>query len=76
MEKKLKFRAHFNRVNMQRGNPNVWTVHTSKACFQGEKIILRVPVETVFNPTGAQPRAYFTGYGRVVTMDGTTICVF
>lgn len=25
--KPIKFKAHFNRINMQRGNPNVWTVH-------------------------------------------------
>lgn len=70
----LKFRAHFSRVNMQRGDPNVWTVYTSRGCFHGEKIVLEVPVETVFKPNGAQPRAYFTGRG-VVTTEGGTIFV-
>lgn len=69
-----KFRAHFNRINMQRGNPKVWTVHNSKACYQGEKIILMVPVESVFKPNGTQPRAYFTGRGAV-RMEGSTIIV-
>jgi len=63
--RRLKFRAHFNRINMQRGNPRVWTVHNSRGCFQGTEIISKVPMETVFNPTGRQPRAYFTGYANV-----------
>jgi hypothetical protein len=61
----LKFKAHFNRINMQRGNPNVWTVHTSRACHQVEIIQINVPVRTVFNPNGKQPRAYFVGYGTI-----------
>lgn len=69
-----KFRAHFNRVNMQRGNPNVWTVHTSLGCFQGTKVVLRVEAETMFKPDGPQPRAYFTGRGRV-RMDGSIIFI-
>lgn len=72
--KRLKFKAHFNRVNMQRGNPNVWTVHNSRGCFQGEKIQLHVPVETVFKPNAPQPRAYFVGYGTV-SMEGSVIIV-
>ena len=70
--RRLKFRAHFNRVNMQRGNPNVWTVHNSHGCFQGTRIVSKVPMETVFNPSGPQPRAYFTGYAHV-TVQGSTI---
>jgi len=27
--RKRKFRLHFNRVNMQRGKPTVWTIHLS-----------------------------------------------
>jgi hypothetical protein len=65
MKRRLKFRAHFNRINMQRGNPNVWTVHNSRACYQGKEIHLLVPVKSVFNPGGRQPRAYFEGYGHV-----------
>lgn len=72
--KRLKFKAHFNRVNMQRGNPRVWTVHNSQGCFQGQAIRILVPTETVYKPNGAQPRAYFTGYGYV-SMDGETVVV-
>ena len=65
--KRLKFKAHFNRVNMQRGNPNVWTVHNSRGCFQGAEIISSVPMKTVFKKDGRQPRAYFSGYAHVST---------
>lgn len=65
LNRRYVFRAHFNRINMQRGNPNVWTVHTSQGCFQGTKIISHVPMETVYKPTGAQPRAYFKGLAFV-----------
>lgn len=67
--KKLKTRLHFNRVNMQRGNPNVWTAHNSRGCFQAQKLIImhdgKVVAETVFSPTAKQPRAYFSTQGNV-----------
>ena len=69
----MKLRIHFNRVNMQRGSPNVWTVHTSKACFQGRRVRVSVPLETVFRPEARQPRAYFVGYGRVHKRGGTLV---
>jgi len=75
IQPRLKFKAHFNRVNMQRGNPNVWTVHTSRACHQGAVIRILVPVETVYRPDRPQPRAYFSGRGRVKT-EGNTIVVY
>jgi hypothetical protein len=65
MKRRLKFRAHFNRVNMQRGNPNVWTVHNSRACYQGTAIVSVVPMQTIFKPNGRQPRAYFEGFAHV-----------
>jgi hypothetical protein len=71
----FKFKIHFNRINMQRGNPKVWTVHNSRGCFQGEKVVLEVPVETVFKPNGKQPRAYFIGRGIVSVDQGGTIYV-
>lgn len=61
MNRRLKFRLHFNRINMQRGNPNVWTVHNSRGCFQAQKVVVMVPVESVFKKDGRQPRAYFSG---------------
>jgi len=71
-KRRLKFRAHFNRVNMQRGNPNVWTVHTSRGCFQGTGIVSHVTMATVYKANGPQPRAYFEGYAHVaITRLGT-----
>jgi hypothetical protein len=76
--KKLKTRLHFNRVNMQRGNPRVWTAKTSRACNQAEKIIVVhngiAILETVFNPDKPQPRAYFVARG-VVRYEGNTAIV-
>lgn len=63
--KPRKFRLHFNRVNMQRGNPKIWTVHTSKCCYQVKQVKVYVPLETVFNPDGPQPRAYLAGRAEV-----------
>jgi len=63
---------------MQRGNPRVWTAHNSRACFQGEKVVIRhngvIVAETVFNPDGKQPRAYFKGKGNI-TAKGNTVFV-
>lgn len=70
---KLKTRLHFNRINMQRGNPNVWTASNSHACNQAEKLVVmhkgKVVLETVFKPEAQQPRAYFVATGQV-TMKG------
>jgi hypothetical protein len=68
--KLLKFKAHFNRVNMQRGNPNVWTVHTSRACYQVTEIKSYVPMLTTFKKDGKQPRAYFSGRAEVRVHNG------
>ena len=43
---KRAFRYHFNRINMQRGDPRVWTVHTRGQCIQTEQIRCKVPVES------------------------------
>lgn len=75
MRKRLKFKAHFNRVNMVRKNPNVWTVHNSIGCFQVTDIDIRVPVKTVYKPEAKQPRAYFTGYAHV-EIKGTTAVLY
>jgi hypothetical protein len=69
----MKLRIHFNRVNMQRGLPNVWTVHTSKRCYQGSRVRVSIPLETVFKAAGRQPRAYFVGHGRVWQRGGTLV---
>lgn len=56
-----KFYFHFNRVNMQRNNPNVWTVHWGGRCIQVRQVKCNAPVDSKFNPTGRQPRAFFEG---------------
>ena len=75
--KKLKTRLHFNRVNMQRGNPNVWTAHNSRGCFQAQKLTImhdgKVVAETVFAPEAKQPRAYFVTQGNVKYKGSTAI---
>lgn len=55
---------------MQRGNPNVWTVHNYKTCYQVRKVVFNCPLESVFNPLGTQPRAFFTGYATVEVANG------
>jgi hypothetical protein len=51
----LKFKIHFNPYQHATGKPESMTVHNSRGCFQGEKVVLEVPVETVFRPEGSQP---------------------
>lgn len=63
--KPKKFVLHFNRINMQRGNPAVWTVHNSEGCHQAEEVVVKVPLETRYRPNGRQPRAVLTGRGVV-----------
>ncbi len=65
-----RFSAHVNRTNLQSRNPNVWTIHTNYGTFNGKKIVMNVPTETVFDASGPQPRAYFTGRGRVTLRAG------
>lgn len=61
MMKRYRFFAHFNRVNMQRGDPKVWTVHFRGQCLQAESISFCVPMTTVYKPNGRQPRATLRG---------------
>jgi hypothetical protein len=72
--KRLKLKIHFNRVNMQRGDPRVWTVHYAGKCLQAENVIMSGPLQTVFRPEAPQPRAYFTGYGTA-RLSGKTVYV-
>jgi hypothetical protein len=72
--KRRKVKVHFNRINMQRGNPNVWTVHASGVCYQVASVQINVPVHTVYNPAGPQPRAFFSGFAHVdVRQDGVAV---
>ena len=66
--KQYAFFAHFNRINMQRGDPNVWTVHFRGQCIQCEGIEFRVPTSTKYKPNGRQPRATMVGKAAWVAM--------
>lgn len=68
------FWLHFNRINVQRGDPDVWTVHLSDQCIQTKHVDCRVRIETVYRgATARQPRAYFKGKGRVIVRDDLVI---
>ena len=67
------FRLHFNRINMQRGNPNVWTVHVSGQCIPTRQVVVKVPLVTQYNPKGRQPRALLVGRGVVKVLKGRVI---
>jgi hypothetical protein len=58
------FYLHFNRIAMQRNDPKVWSVRTSKGCFHAESVMVNLPLVTIFKPHQKNnPRAFFKGYG-------------
>lgn len=73
----MKIRLHFNRVNMSRRDPRVWSAHIHKACNQSEEVLIRhgdkVIGKTVFRPDAPQPRAYVEFNGEVIIEEGNTI---
>jgi hypothetical protein len=72
--KKYAFFAHFNRINMQRGDPRVWTIHFRGTCYQVEQIIFNVPTRTTYKPDGHQPRAKMRGMAAAVGIaDGIAV---
>lgn len=60
---------------MQRGNPNVWTVHFRGTCYQGQEVIFQVPLKTRYRADGKQPRATLRGMARRVYSDGVALIV-
>ena len=59
-----KFRVHFNRIAMQRKQPEVWSVQLSDRCLHAAQVEIRVPCATVFSPEKKEnPRAFFVGLG-------------
>lgn len=51
---------------MQRGNPNVWTVHTSDRCIQTRNVHVKVPLDAIYKgPEARQPRAFMKGKGVI-----------
>jgi hypothetical protein len=74
--KRYAFFAHFNRVNMQRKLPQVWTVHFRGTCYQVEGIDFKVPTSTRFIPDGKQPRATMRGLAsNVIVSKGQAVVV-
>lgn len=70
-EKKLMTVVHFNRVAMQRGQDEVWTVRNSEGCFGVLEVRFNTPMRSVFNKNGRQPRAKFKGLAKLVIVSGT-----
>lgn len=71
MRDSWKFKAHFNRNNMQRGLRTVWTVHFRGRCIpcEGIRFELGGPITTLYSPTSRQPRASMNGYARQVKLE-------
>ena len=69
-----KIKLHFNRVNMSRKNPRVWSAHTSLSCNPSEEVFIRVNDQvigkTVFRPEASQPRAFIEFKGEVMYENG------
>lgn len=65
------FWLHFNRINVMRWNDDIWTVHLSDRCIQTKKVVVRVPLETIYKGhTARQPRAYMKGKGIIEVKTG------
>ena len=62
------FFVHFNRVNMQRGNERVWTIHFRGKCHQVKGVCCLVPCESRYLPSGRQPRATLRGRARYLVI--------
>jgi hypothetical protein len=63
---KYVFFAHFNRINMQRGDPRVWTVHFRGVCYQCRGFVCRMPIVTQYREEARQPRAILKGKAESV----------
>jgi len=69
------FYLHFNRIAMQRKDPKVWSIQTSKGCFHAEHVICAVPLKTVNRPLKRTNPRYFLkgqGMGEWVQFKGDT----
>lgn len=58
---------------MQRGLPNVWSVHFKGRCYLAPKVSILRPIESVFDANGRQPRAKFRGFAATVRRSGDTL---
>lgn len=75
MNNTWKFFSHFNRVNMFRKDPKVWTVHFRGTCYQGKEISYHVVTSTEYKPEGRQPRARIVGRASIVRVIADVIYV-
>lgn len=68
-------RLHFNKQAMQRGDPRVWSLITSKACYHAKSVVFKTRVVTEFNPNKKRnPRAFLTAVGNITMLaDGTAL---
>lgn len=66
------FWLHFNRFGAKRAAQDVWTVHLSDRCVPAKKVVVNVPLETIYKGDDApQPRAFLRGRGIInVKRDG------
>lgn len=74
----MKVKLHFNRVNMQRKDPRIWSAHTSRACNPSENVVVMrdgvIVARTIFQPEKKDnPRAWIELYGDVTIKDGVTV---
>ncbi len=66
--------VHFNRINVARKDPDIWTVHMSDRCIQTREVDIRVPLQSIYRgPNARQPRAYFKGKAIVDVRRGKVI---
>lgn len=56
---------HFNRIAMQRKDPKVWSIRTSKQCMHAESVMMiDLPLVTIYKPDQKNnPRAFFKCFG-------------
>ena len=74
-KKTYAFFAHFNRINMQQGKPQVWSVHFRGVCHQAKALRFKVPLRTQYRPDGRQPRATIRGEAAHVRWEDDTLVV-
>lgn len=70
-----RFRLHFNRIAMQRGDPRIWSLQLSGQCIHAREVICHVPLQTQYRPEKRQnPRAFLTGRG-IITHVGDKVVI-
>ncbi len=66
--------VHFNRINVARKDPDIWTVHMSDRCIQTKEVDIRTPLVSIYRgPKARQPRAYFKGKAVVEVLKNKVI---